>query len=315
MAISIPEVKDILKTGIQFGHSASRWNPQMSEFIFGEKNGVHIIDVVQTRKKLEEAAKFLNSTAEQGEVMFVGTKRQAADIVQTQAERAGAHFVVQRWPGGMFTNFDEVRKSLYKLNKLENQFEEGIEGRTKYEVTQMKSEWERLDRLYRGVKRMDNLPKAMVVIDPRYERVAVREAKLLNIPIVALLDSNCDPQGIDYPIPGNDDALKAIEMIMTTLAEAVLAGNEGKGVKHFLKDYTDVEVELKKMQAQAEADREAVEVEEAKPAEPQKIKIKAAQQQAAKSKPTRKGEQKGMLQKKREQAAKSKPKGKLKDEK
>jgi small subunit ribosomal protein S2 len=264
MSIQIPEVKDILKTGLQFGHSRARWNPKMAQYIFTEKNGIHVVDVVKTRENLEAAVKFLTEVAKSQEVLFVGSKRQAADIVQAQAIRAGAHFVVNRWPGGLLTNFKMIKQSLAKLHGLEKAFEEGVQGRTKYEVMQMKSKWERLNRLYAGIKQMQNFPGAVIVIDPRFERVAVKEAKLMGIPVVALTDTNCDPEGIKYVIPGNDDALAAIETIVTTLADAVLAGNEGKGVKHNLIDYTATEVAIHRPVTTTVE----VETEEAAPVEP-----------------------------------------------
>lgn len=216
--------------------------------------------------------------------------------MREQAIKAGSHFVIQRWPGGLFTNFGEISKSIRKLNRLENQFEEGIQGRTKYEVMQMKSEWERMSRLYEGVKKMDNLPKAVILADPRYERVAVREARLMNIPVVALADSNCDPSDADYLIPGNDDALNAIELVISTLSDAVLEGNQGKGIKHHLKDYTEVEVDLLKAEDHEDMEREAVDTEEAEVSEP-KVKIKASDQQ--KMQQEQKKDEQGILQKKK----------------
>lgn len=301
MSVTIPEVKDMLKTGLQFGHNVSRWNPRMSNYLFGSKNDVHIIDVVQTRELLQQAVNFAQEIAKSGEVMFVGTKKQSSGIMREQAIRAGGHFVIQRWPGGLFTNFGEIKKSINKLNKLENQFEEGIEGRTKYEVMQMKAEWERMSRLYEGVKKMDDLPKAVIIADPRYERVAVREAKLMGIPVIALADSNCDPADADYLIPGNDDALNAIELVISTLADAVLEGNQGKGVKHHLKDYTQVKVDILKAQDQEDVEREAVE-DAAEASEP-KVKIKASQQEkiSGSQKQKQQKNEKGILEKKKAQ--------------
>ncbi len=243
-AIQIPEIKEILTTGLQFGHSTSRWNPRMAKYIFGQKNGIHIIDIVQSRELLEKAAEFLKDSASRGEIVFVGTKRQAADIVRGEAIRAGAHFVTGRWAGGIFTNFDMVQRSLKRLNELEKMFEEGVEGRTKYEISRMKVEWERLNRIYGGLKGMEKLPAAVVVIDPHFDKVAVRESRKMHIPVVALADTNCDPRVIDYIIPGNDDALGSIEFVMKSLADAILAGNEGKGVQHSIKDYSESEVKI-----------------------------------------------------------------------
>lgn len=286
----IPEVKEILQTGLQFGHNSSRWNPKMSEYIYANKNGVHVIDVIKTKALIEEAVNFLKDVAAEENVLFVATKRQAADIVEEEAKRVGAYYIVNRWPGGLCTNFKMVKRSLQRLNDLERQFEEGVEDRTKYEVTQMKSEWERLNRLYRGVKSMTKLPKAIVIIDPGYERVAVREANLLDIPVVALVDTNTDPDIVDYIIPGNDDALKSITMVVNVLANAVLTGNGGKGVKHVIKDYSDAEVELIRTAVEDEAVEDIAVVSEDNVPE-SKVKVSST------SKSGSKNSQKGILEK------------------
>lgn len=294
--VTIPAIKDILKTGMQFGHNSSRWNPKMAKYIFDNKNGIHIVDVVKTRELLANAVALLEQVAKKEEVVIVGAKRQAAGLVESEAQRVGAHFVVNRWPGGLFTNFDMVKKSLYRLRSLEKQFEEGVEGRTKYEVMQMKNEWARLNRLYGGIKSMEKLPGAMVVIDPRYERVAVKEARLVGIPVVALTDTNCDPDMVDYIIPGNDDALRSIELVITTLADAIFAGNEGKGVKHELKNYVDLDVEIRK--ADDEAHEEIAEVAEVEESEQPKIRVKSTSSAKGKA-----GSGKGILERVKEEAA------------
>ena len=292
-SLKLPDLKELLKTGLQFGHNSSKWNPKMSEYIYSTKNGIHVIDVVKTQNLLEEAINELKDIAAKSNVIFVATKRQAADIVEEQAKRAGAYYIVNRWPGGLFTNLKMVTQSLSKLRNLEKQFEEGVEGRTKYEITQMKNEWSRLNRLYRGVKTMEKLPGAVVVIDPGFEKVAIREAKLLNIPIFALTDTNCDPDDVDFIIPGNDDALKSIELIINTLADAVLTGNGGKGVKHTQKDYSDADVDRIKVEVEEDEAAEAVAV-----VEPQaKIKV------SAKSSSTE-SNGKGILEKVKEEADK-----------
>lgn len=274
----VPDIKEILKAGLQFGHPASSWNPKMAKFIFGVKNNIHVIDVVQTKAALETAADQIEKLAAEGEVIFIGSKRQAAPIVQAEAIRAGAHFVTSRWPGGLFTNFDTINRSLKRLNHLESIFEQGVEGRTKYEVTLLKSEWQRLYRLYAGVKGMTQLPKAVFVIDPRYEKVAVREARKMNIPVFALVDTNGNPDEANYVIPGNDDALKAIELVVKVVADAVLAGNKGNGVKHNLVDYTQTEVEIKKAATSLTEDEVAPIEEGTEASAPEvRIKVKAAQ--------------------------------------
>ena len=297
--ISIPDVKTILTTGLQFGHSTSRWNPLMSKYIFTAKNGIHVIDVIQSRELLAKAVETLVQAAGQGDVIFVGTKRQAAQIVQQQAIAAGAHFVINRWPGGLLTNFKMAKKSFDRLLSLEKMFEEGVEGRTKYEIAKMKVEWERLNRLYGGVKHLEQKPAAVVVIDPRYERVAVRECRKVNVPVIALADTNCDPTMIDYIVPGNDDALRSIEMVVTLFADAVKAGNEGKGVQHEIKDYSTVEVKIIRKETESEEKAE-IEVEAgAQPAPVERIKTPAPSVRRGKG-----GAGKGILERVKEQAEK-----------
>ncbi len=292
--LTVPSVKEILKTGLQFGHNASRWNPKMSDYIYASKNNIHIVDVIQTRDLLEKAVNFLKATAGENNVLFVASKRQAADIVEEHAQRVGAFYIVNRWPGGLFTNFQMVKQSLNRLKDLEKSFEEGVEGRTKYEVTQMKNEWDRLNRLYRGVKEMEKLPSAIVVIDPGYERVAIREARLLDIPVVALADTNCDPDVVDYLIPGNDDALKSISMVVEVLADAVLTGNGGKGVKHNIKDYSEYNVEL--IKAAGDSEEETEEVAELADNKPTNEKT-SARVKVSTGKKSKETAQKGILEK------------------
>jgi len=257
--VSIPDIKEILTTGMQFGHSTSRWNPKMARYIYGVKDGVHIVDVVQSRQLLMKAAEVAAEAAATGEVLFVGTKRQAADMLEKRAIECSAHFISERWAGGLFTNFDVVKRSLARLRELEKMFEEGVEGRTKYEVVKMKDEWKKLDRLYRGVKRMEQLPKLVVIIDPRYDKVAVREARRVHVPVIGLVDTNTDPDVVDYIVPGNDDALRSIELYLSVITNAVKVGNKGKGVNHILKDYSGADVKLVKKED------EEIEEEEATP--------------------------------------------------
>lgn len=308
MSVTIPEIKDLLKTGIQFGHTKARWNPKMSEFIFTSKNGIHVVDVVKTHSQLSEAVKLLTEIAKTKQIMFVGSKRQAADVVKSEAIRVGAHFMVNRWPGGMFTNFKMVKQSLAMLNGLERSFEQGVQGRTKYEVNQMKNKWLRLNRLYAGVKQMQEYPGAIVVIDPRYERVAVKEAKLAGIPVFALTDTNCDPDMVDFIIPGNDDALAAIELVVKLLADAVIEGNEGKGIVHNLTDYSTAEIAIFKAVSTDNVAEEVVVAAEDEGVEPAKApanpaRIKVSSQQLAKATGT-----KGILEGVKDQQNASKPK-------
>jgi len=288
MSVTIPEIKDLLKTGIQFGHTKTRWNPKMSQFIFTSKNNIHVVDVVKTHSQLAAAVKLITEIAKTKTLMFVGSKRQAADIVKSEAIRVGAHFMVNRWPGGMFTNFKMVKQSLAKLNSLERSFEEGVQGRTKYEVNQMKNEWMRLNRLYSGVKQMNEYPGAIIVIDPRYERVAVKEANLAGIPVIALTDTNCDPDMVDLVIPGNDDALAAIELIVKLLAETTLEGNQGKGITHKLIDYTTAEIAIFKAVSKDADEVEVVVAAKGEEDKPQKVsaspaRLKVSSQQLAKA--------------------------------
>lgn len=244
--VEIPELKDLLKAGVQFGHETKRWNPKMAKYIFGAKNNIHIIDITQTLESLEKAVKQLQRLASQGDIMYVGTKRQASDLVKKYAIESGGYFVAQRWVGGFFTNFKQVKLSTRRLRDLEAQFTNGVEGRTKYEISRMKVEWQRLDRLYQGVKNMERWPVAVVVIDPRFERGAIKECAKAGIPVFALGDTNCDPDGIDYLIPGNDDALGSIDLIIGTLAQAVKTGNGGKQVKHDLTDFSSIDIKVVK---------------------------------------------------------------------
>ena len=244
--LSIPSAKELLEVGVQFGHESQRWNPKMSKYIYTAKNRIHIIDIHQTEEKLKEAANFLAEAASRGNVMFVGTKKQAADIIKEEAIRSGSYFISSRWAGGILTNFNVVKKSLNKLESLEKSFSEGVQDRTKYEVSVMKKEWERLNRLYEGIKTLNAKPTAIVIVDTRFEKAAVREARKLNIPVVALIDTNCDPDTADYIIPGNDDAIGSIKLILKTLADAVITGNKGNGIKHNLVDYNKVEIKITK---------------------------------------------------------------------
>ena len=245
--VTVPTVKELLKAGVQFGHESKRWNPKMAKYIYGEKNKIHIIDINQTEGKIKDAAEFLKDAASKGSVLFVGTKRQASNIVKDEAIRAGAYFVNVRWAGGLLTNFPVVKKSLIKLNSLEKSFEEGIEDRTKFEVSRMKKEWQRLERLYSGIKNLNQKPVAVVIIDTNFEKSAVRECRKVRIPIVGIVDTNSDPDFSDYLIPANDDAIGSINLLMKTLADAVLEGNKGNGVKHVLKDYSKTEIKITKL--------------------------------------------------------------------
>jgi len=239
----LPTVKELLEAGAHFGHETKRWNPKFEEFIYTKRGVFHIIDLEKTLAKLEEAMNFLQSVASKGDdIIFLGTKRQARDIVQEEAIRCGAHFVVNRWVGGLITNFDTVRKGIKRLREVEKMLSEDLDEFSQQELAVLRREWGRLERLFGGVKTLDKLPDAIVTIDACYERIAIKESKKGGVRIVALVDSNTDPAGIDYPVPGNDDAIKSVCLFAKYFADAVLAGNKGKGVKHDLRNFERVGV-------------------------------------------------------------------------
>ncbi len=244
--VEVPSLEDMLKAGVQFGHESRRWNPKMKKYIFDTRKGIHVINLEKTQECIKQALDFLTNAASKGNIIFVGTKKQASDIIKNEAVRSGSFFVNARWAGGLLTNFGMIKKSLRKLNELEKSFEEGVEGRTKFEVSRMKKEWARLSRLYAGVKSMETRPTAAIVVDTRFERGAVKECRAMGIPVVALVDTNCDPESAEYIIPANDDAIKSISLILKALSDAVIEGNEGRGIKHNLKDYSELEVEIRK---------------------------------------------------------------------
>ncbi|MEE8224362.1 MAG: 30S ribosomal protein S2 [candidate division NC10 bacterium] len=219
-------MKELLEAGVHFGHQTKRWNPKMRRYLFGERNGIYIIDLQKTMQKFEEAYQFLKDVSQQGEsVLFVGTKRQAAESIREEAERSGTFYVNHRWLGGTLTNFQTIRKSINRLKQLEQMQTDGtFEKLPKKEAIHLGREIEKLNRALGGIKDMDRLPAAVAVVDTRRERIAVREARRLGIPVVALVDTNCDPDEIDYPIPGNDDAIRALKLITSRLADAVLEG-------------------------------------------------------------------------------------------
>ncbi|WP_028840530.1 30S ribosomal protein S2 [Thermodesulfobacterium hveragerdense] len=221
-------MKQLLEAGVHFGHQTRRWNPKMKPFIFGERNGIHIIDLQQTLKFFEIAYEFVvNLVAEGGKLLFVGTKKQAQDTIREEAERCGMYYVDYRWLGGTLTNFRTIRQSVEKLKRIESWFEDGtIERFPKKERLRLERLKDKLDRNLRGIKEMETLPQALFVVDPVHEEIAVKEARKLGIPIVAIVDTNCDPDLIDYIIPGNDDAIRAVKLITGKIADACLEGLE-----------------------------------------------------------------------------------------
>jgi len=221
-------MKELLEAGVHFGHQTKRWNPKMQKYIFGERNGIYIIDLQKTLKKFRDAYAFVRDlSANGGTMLFIGTKKQAQETVFEEAGRCGMYYVNQRWLGGTLTNFSTIRKSIARLKKLEEMKETGEYDRVpKKEALELDREREKLEKALQGIKTMDQLPSAVFIIDPRKEKIAVMEAQRLGIPIVAIVDTNCDPTGIDYPVPGNDDAIRAVRLITSRIVDAI---NEGRG--------------------------------------------------------------------------------------
>ena len=228
--MSVISMKQMLEAGVHFGHQTRRWNPKMKEYIFTERNGIYIIDLQKTVKKIDEAYYFIRDLAmEGGTVLFVGTKKQAQESIEQEAKRCEMFYVNQRWLGGMLTNFKTIQSRINKLRKIEKMEADGdFDLLPKKEVIQLKAEQEKLEKNLGGIKEMKKLPSAMFVVDPRKEHIAILEAKALGIPVVAIVDTNCDPDEADYPIPGNDDAIRAVKLIASKIADAVLEGRQGE---------------------------------------------------------------------------------------
>ena len=227
--MGVVSMKQLLEAGVHFGHQTRRWNPKMARYIFTERNGIYIIDLQKTVKKLDEAYMFVRDLAANGgNLLFVGTKKQAGDSVRDEATRAGAYYVNARWLGGMLTNFKTIRRRIDRLAQLRKMQEDGtFDLLPKKEVSKLNLEIEKLEKFLGGIKDMKKLPSALFVVDPRKEKIAVAEARKLGIPIVAIVDTNCDPDEIDYVIPGNDDAIRAIRLLAATMADALIEGRQG----------------------------------------------------------------------------------------
>jgi small subunit ribosomal protein S2 len=223
---SVISMKQLLEAGVHFGHQTRRWNPKMARFIFQERNGIYIIDLQKTVIKLREVYEVVSEMSRRGKIfLFVGTKKQAQDVVKEEAERAGMYFINQRWLGGTLTNFQTIQKRISRLRELEKQRDTGMfEVLTKKEVSKLEDELNRLERFLGGIKEMPRLPDAVFIVDPRKERIAVLEARKLKIPIIAVIDTNCDPDEIDYAIPGNDDAIRAVKLMTAKIADAIIEG-------------------------------------------------------------------------------------------
>ena len=229
--MSVISMKQLLEAGVHFGHQTRRWNPKMAKYIFTERNGIYIIDLQKTVRKVDEAYAFLRSVAESGKsILFVGTKKQAQEAIREEATRANMIYVNERWLGGMLTNFQTIQKRVSRLKELEQMEADGtFDVLTKKEVQILRHEMEKLEKYLGGIKEMKKLPGALFIVDPRKERIAVAEARKLHIPIVAIVDTNCDPDEIDYVIPGNDDAIRAVKLLTGSMADAVQEGLQGEG--------------------------------------------------------------------------------------
>lgn len=228
--MSVISMKQLLEAGVHFGHQTRRWNPKMSEYIFTERNGIYIIDLQKTVKKVEEAYYFIRDIATEGKsVLFVGTKKQAQESIEFEAKRCNMYFINQRWLGGMLTNFKTIRLRINRLNKLDEMELNGdFDVLPKKEVIKLKLEKEKLEKNLGGIRQMNSLPGALFIVDPRKEKIAITEARILGIPIVSIVDTNCDPDEVDYVIPGNDDAIRAVKLIAAKIADAILEGKQGE---------------------------------------------------------------------------------------
>ena len=228
--MSSVSMKQLLEAGVHFGHQTRRWNPKMAKYIFTERNGIYIIDLQKTVKMLDTAYDFIRDvSAEGGEILFVGTKKQAQEAIREEAERCGMHFVNARWLGGMLTNYKTIQKRIARLEQLNKMKEDGtFDLLPKKEVIKLELEIEKLEKFMGGIKNMGRLPKAMFIVDTRKEKIAVAEAKNLGIPVVAIVDTNCDPDEVDYVIPGNDDAIRAVKLIAGAMADAIIEGRQGE---------------------------------------------------------------------------------------
>ncbi len=227
--MSVISMKQLLEAGVHFGHLTKRWNPKMSEYIYTERNGIYIIDLQKSVVKVDEAYNAIKDiVAEGGKILFVGTKKQAQDSVRTEAERCGMFYVNERWLGGMLTNFKTIRSRVDRLKEIEKMSEDGtFEVLPKKEVMALKKEWEKLEKNLGGIKEMKSIPDAIFVVDPKKERICVQEAHILDIPLIGIADTNCDPEELDYVIPGNDDAIRAVKLIVAKMADAVIEANQG----------------------------------------------------------------------------------------
>ena len=252
--MSVISMKQLLEAGVHFGHQTRRWNPKMKRFIFTERNGIYIIDLQKTVKEVEKAYYFIRDIAMDNKtVLFVGTKKQAQESIEAEAKRCGMYYVSNRWLGGMLTNFKTIKSRVARLNKIEEMEQNGdMELLPKKEVIQLMHEKEKLLKNLGGIREMKNLPGALFVVDPRKEHIAIAEARNLGIPVVAIVDTNCDPDEVDYPIPGNDDAIRAVKLITSKMADAVLEGKQGEQMEEEAEEAAEVLTEAEEEVAAAE---------------------------------------------------------------
>ena len=256
--MAVVAMKQLLEAGVHFGHQTRRWDPRMAEYIFQARNGIHIIDLQKASKKIDEAYEFIKEQVEEGKtVLFVGTKKQAQECMKEAAIKSGMFYVDQRWLGGMLTNFETIRKRVERLKELETMQEDGtFEVLPKKEVILLKKEMEKLEKNLGGIKEMTEIPGVLFVVDPKKERIAILEAKKLGIPVVGLIDTNCNPEDLDYPIPGNDDAIRAVKLIADTMANAIIEGRQGESMD------SDVAEEMVNEDVEPESIEEVVEATE-----------------------------------------------------
>lgn len=260
--MAVISMKQLLEAGVHFGHQTRRWNPKMKKYIFTERNGIYIIDLQKTVKKVEEAYNFVKQISEEGgKVLFVGTKKQAQESVKAEAERAGQFYVNQRWLGGILTNYKTISKRIKRISEIEKMEEDGLfEVLPKKEVVELKKEYDRLIKFLGGIRDMKSMPQALFVVDPRKERNAIAEAHKLNIPIVGIVDTNCDPDEIDYVIPANDDAIRAVKLLTGKMADAILEGQQGVSNEEVAAEQ-NINLDDKEESEQAETTEENTSVE------------------------------------------------------
>ncbi len=236
--MGVIQIKDLLEAGVHFGHQTRRWNPKMAPYIFTERNGIHIIDLQKTANKVDEAYKFISDVAKSGKsVLFVGTKKQARTVIGDEAQRCGMYYVSERWLGGMLTNHKTISKRIDRLNEIKEMEEDGtFDKLSKKEVLKLRAELEKLEKFLGGIKEMDEMPGALFIVDSKKEKIAISEARILGIPIVGVIDTNCDPDDVDFVIPANDDAIRSVKLIASTIADAIIEAKQGESLDEMVGD-------------------------------------------------------------------------------